>query len=95
MQQKFGKIENGVLYVPQNYPGSIELDGKTIHNPTEEDYRAAGYLPIEANQPEEREGMVATATYKTNRAGTKIVESWVYSEAPADTPHDTEEPTAE
>lgn len=75
---KYGKIICGALQVPQNYPCSIELDGQTIHNPTEEQYTAAGYLPIEETQPEERDGKVAIATYKVNKTKTKIVQSWQY-----------------
>ena len=94
--QKFGKIINGVLYVPQNYPGSIEVEGKTVHNPTQEELLVAGYLPIEETQPEERDGMVAVATYAVNKAKTKIVQSWVYSEeAPADMQDVDVEPAAE
>lgn len=85
---KYGKFECGTLRVPQNYPCSIELDGQIIHNPTEEQFLAAGYLPIEESEPEEREGKVAIASYAVNGAGTKIVQSWAYydeqQEAPAD-----------
>lgn len=79
---KYGKIICGALQVPQNYPCSIELDGQTIHNPTEEQYTAAGYLPIEETQSEEREGKVAIATYKVNKTKTKIVQSWQYLDEP-------------
>ena len=91
--QKFAKIENGILNVPQNYPGSIELDGKTVHNPTEEQYRAAGYLPLEEHDPEEQEGKVAVATYSLNKKKTAIVQSWQYVDAPEEVMHDAEEPT--
>lgn len=90
--QKFAKIENGTIHVPQNYPGSIELDGKTVNNPTEEQYRAAGYLPLEESEPEEQEGKVAIATYAMNKGKTKIVQSWEYEDAPEEVPHDQEEP---
>lgn len=90
MQQKFAKIENGTLHVPQNYPGSIEHEGKTINNPTDEQYRAAGYLPLEEHDPEDREGKVAIASYAMNKAKTKIVQSWTYIDAPEEEPHDTE-----
>ena len=79
---KYGKIVCGALQVPQNYPCSIELDGKTIHNPTEEQLAAAGYLPIEESEPEEREGKVPLASYKVNKAKTKIVQSWSYLDEP-------------
>lgn len=79
---KYGKIVCGALQVPQNYPCSIELDGKTIHNPTEEQLVAAGYLPIEESEPEEREGKVAVASYAVNEAKTKIVQSWSYIDEP-------------
>lgn len=79
---KYGKIVCGALQVPQNYPCSIEHDGQTIHNPTEEQYAAAGYLPIEEVEPEERPGKVAIASYKVNKAKTRIVQSWSYFDEP-------------
>ena len=79
---KYGKIICGALSVPQNYPCSIELDGQTINNPTEEQLVAAGYLPIEETEPEERPGKVAMVTYKVNKAKTKIVQSWQYLDEP-------------
>ena len=91
--QKFGKITNGTLQVPQNYPGSIEVDGNTIANPTEEQYRAAGYLPVEETTPDEVEGKVAVATYKMNKAKTKIEQSWHYEDAAEEEPHDMEQPS--
>ena len=80
--KKFGKIVCGALNVPQNYPCSIELDGKTINNPTEEQYRAAGYLPIEETEPEQRENKAAVAVYAVSEDGTKIIQSWDYQEIP-------------
>ncbi len=91
--QKYGKIICGALRVPQHYPCSIELDGQIIHNPTEEQLLAAGYLPIEETEPEEREGKVAIATYKVNKAKTKIVQSWTYVDAPEEQADD--EPPSE
>ena len=81
---KYGKIVCGALQVPQNYPCSIVLNGKTIHNPTEEQYIAAGYLPIEESEPEEREGMEAVAYYDLNESGTRIIQHWEYYEIPQD-----------
>lgn len=97
---KYGKIVCGALNVPQNYPCSIELDGQTINNPTEEQLVAAGYLPIEEVEPEEREGKIAIASYKVNKAKTKIVQSWSYVDAPEPQPEDiaptpAEEPAEE
>ena len=80
--KKYGKIVCGALQVPQNYPCSIELEGKTIHNPTEEQYVAAGYLPIEETQPEEKPGKVAMAVYAVNKKKTAIVQSWEYLDEP-------------
>ena len=89
--KKYGKIICGALQVPQNYPCSIELDGKTIHNPTEEQYLAAGYLPIEETpEPEPEEGKTAVATYAVNRKKTAIVQSWQLVDTPAEMPHDNE-----
>lgn len=90
--QKFGKFICGALHVPQNYPGYIELDGNKVYNPTEEQYRAAGYFPLEETAHEEREGKVAIATYAMNKGKTKIVQSWEYEDAPEEVPHDQEEP---
>lgn len=93
---KYGKIICGALQVPQNYPCSIELDGQTIHNPTEEQYIAAGYLPIEESEPEERPGKVAIASYKLNKAKTKIVQTWQYFDEPEERIEDgMPEPPAE
>lgn len=78
---KFGKIICGALRVPQNYPCSIKLDSRTLHNPTEEQYRAAGYLPIEETpEPEAAEGKMAVATYTVD--GDKIVQHWSIMDVP-------------
>lgn len=79
---KYGKIVCGALQVPQNYPCSIELEGQTIHNPTNEQYAAAGYLPIEESEPEERPGKMAVASYEVSKDKTKIVQSWTYVDEP-------------
>lgn len=80
---KYGKIILGTLQVPQNYPCSIEHNGKIIFNPTAEQYLEAGYLPIEETKPEVVEGKVAVASYKVNKSKTKIIQSWNYEdEAP-------------
>lgn len=80
---KYGKIILGTLQVPQNYPCSIEHNGKKIYNPTAEQYLEAGYLPIEEATPEVIEGKVAVASYKVNKSKTKIIQSWNYEdEAP-------------
>lgn len=79
---KYGKIVCGALVVPQIYPGYIELEGKKIYNPTEEQYLAAGYLPIEEHEPEEREGKVAIAYYEVDEANTKIIQYWYYVDEP-------------
>lgn len=89
--KKFGKIVCGALNVPQNYPCSIELNGQTIHNPTEEQYRDAGFLPIEETEPEQQEGKCAVARYSVSEDGTKIVQTWEYQEIPVQT-NETEEP---
>ncbi len=85
---KYGKIICGTLHVPQNYPCSIMHEGKRINNPTEEQLLTAGYLPVEETEPQEREGKVAVASYKVNREGTKIVQSWKYVNAPEETEHE-------
>ena len=91
--KKYGKIICGALQVPQNYPCSIELDGKTIHNPTEEQYLAAGYLPIEeSDEPEPQDGKATIANHTVREDGTKIVQSWVYQDVPEPT---TEESATE
>lgn len=77
---KFAKIVCGALQVPQNYPCQIELNGHIVSNPTEEQYRAAGYLPLEESEPEEQEGKIAIATYKLNKSKTKIVQTWLYED---------------
>ena len=80
---KYGKIILGTLQVPQNYPCSIEHNGKKIFNPTAEQYLEAGYLPIEESTPEVVEGKVVVASYKVNKSKTKIIQSWNYEdEAP-------------
>ena len=91
--KKYGKIILGTLHVPANYPGSIKLeDGTIINNPTEDDYKAAGYVEITETEPEEREGFVAEATYSYNTKKTKIVQAWEYVEAPEPRPMEEEEP---
>lgn len=79
---KYGKIICGALQVPQNYPCSIELDGQTIHNPTEEQYIAAGYLPIEESEPEGREDKEAIAYYEIDETNAKIIQHWLYVDRP-------------
>lgn len=79
---KYAKIVCGAVRVPQNYPCSIELDGRTIVNPTDEEYLAAGYLPLEESEPEVREGKVAVASYELDAAANKIVQVWNYTDAP-------------
>lgn len=94
--KKYGKIICGALQVPQNYPCSIELDGKTIHNPTEEQYLAAGYLPIEETpEPEPEEGKTAVATYAVNRKKTAIVQSWQYFDEPVHQPCSADVPPSD
>lgn len=78
----YGKIVCGALRVPLNYPSYIELDGMKVYNPTEEQLLAAGYLPIEEKEPEEKAGKVAVPAYKVSKDGTKIVQSWSYVKAP-------------
>lgn len=89
--KKFGKIVCGALQVPQNYPGSIELNGQTINNPTEEQYIEAGYLPIEEKEPSTPEGKVAIASYVINKKKTAIVQSWTYEDEPEPQPDEIEE----
>lgn len=86
---KYGKIVCGILQVPQNYPCSIELDGEKISNPTDEQYEAAGYLPVVETTPAEKEGKIAQAKYKVKDG--QIVQSWTYVNAPVETPEELNE----
>lgn len=81
---KYGKIICGTLHVPQNYPCSISIEGKRINNPTEEQLLAAGYLPIEEHQPEDREGFTPEAHYRQEPG--KIVQYWEYLPIQPDEP---------
>lgn len=94
---KYAKLVCGSLQVPQNYPNHIVVDGRTIESPTEEQYKAAGYLPLQESEPEEREGKVAIATYAVNKKGTAIVQSWQYIDEPEERVEDgvAEEPIEE
>lgn len=83
---KYAKIVCGAVHVPQNYPCSIELNGKIVSNPTDEQYLEAGYLPLQESEPETPEGKIAIATYKRNSKKTKIVQTWVYVDEPAEEP---------
>ena len=85
---KYGKIILGTLQVPQNYPCSIEHNGKKIYNPTAEQYLEAGYLPIEETKPEEIEGKVAVARYEI--VDNKIVQIWSYEDIEEYIPMDSE-----
>lgn len=76
--KKYGKIVCGALRVPQNYPDYIVVNGKKYYKPSEKILLAAGYLPVEETNPEEREGKVAVAKYAVSKDGTKIVQSWEY-----------------
>ena len=77
----YGKIVCGALVVPQNYPGYIELEGKKIYNPTEEQYLAAGYLPIEESEPsaDVPDDSRQKPLREVNEASTATVQSWVPS----------------
>ena len=85
---KYGKIILGTLQVPQNYPCSIEHNGKKIYNPTPEQYLEAGYLPIEETKPEVVEGKVAVARYEI--VDNKIVQIWSYADVEEYIPMDSE-----
>ena len=92
---KFAKIVCGAIQVPQNYPCQIELNGKIVVNPTEEQYRAAGYLPLEETEPETPEGKIAIAVYTENKRKKKIVQSWTYVDAPEEEPMPGDDPIEE
>lgn len=92
---KFAKIVCGAIQVPQNYPCQIVLDGQVIVNPTEEQYRSAGYLPLEETEPEEIEGKIAIAVYTENKRKKKIVQSWTYVDAPEEEPMPGDDPIEE
>lgn len=77
---KYGKIVCGALQVPQNYPCSIEFEGKIIHNPNETQLLAAGYLPIEETEAEVRDGKVAVVHYGVTEG--KILQTWTYEDEP-------------
>lgn len=53
-----------------------------VNNPTEEDLVAAGYMPVRESEPEEREGMTATAEYSVEDG--EIVQRWSYEPTPED-----------
>lgn len=90
--KKYGKIVCGALRVPQNYPSYIELEGQKIYNPTDEQYAAAGYLPVEETVPETPVGKIPAASYAVSEDGTKIVQSWIYIDEPVMAPDgETEE----
>ena len=72
--KKYAKLICGALRVPQNYPSFIMLDGKKITNPTEEQWKAAGYLPLIEKEPIQKDGYIAVANYKVK--GGKIIQSW-------------------
>lgn len=92
--KKYGKFVCGALRVPQNYPSYIELDGQKVYNPTDEQYAASGYLPIEETEPETpAEGKMPVAHYAISEDGTKIVQSWTYEDIPVmETEQETEAP---
>lgn len=84
---KYGKIVCGALRVPQNYPCSIQVGERTVYNPTEEDYRAAGYLPIvESPEPTVEDGHVAEASYRVEDG--KIVQYWTVKPMPTESDGD-------
>lgn len=93
--KKYGKTVCGALRVPQNYPNAIVMNGQTINNPTEEQYKEAGYLPINESEPNTPEGKVAVAHYDLNKRGTAIVQTWTYEDAPEMVQPDEEEAETE
>ena len=88
---KYAKIVCGALVVPQIYPGYIVLDGKKIYNPTDEQYRNAGYLPLEETPqpetspelpdllPEEQQYLEQSSTPEPTQADSVILEIPVQS----------------
>lgn len=67
----YGKIEHGNFLVA---PSIIHVEGMTIANPSDEQIRSAGYLPVETSNPPAEDGMQAVPHY-TEQDG-KIVQTW-------------------
>lgn len=67
----YGKIEHGNFLVA---PSIIHVGGMTIANPSDEQIRSAGYLPVETFNPPAEDGMQAVPHY-TEQDG-KIVQTW-------------------
>lgn len=67
----YGKIEHGNFLVA---PSIIHVEGMTIANPSDEQVRSAGCLPVETSNPPAEDGMQAVPHY-TEQDG-KIVQTW-------------------
>ena len=71
-----GKLENGQLRLP-NYK-KIEHDGLITVNPTDIDYLAIGYKPIQYNKIEDKEGFYKVPVYSENE--NNIIVNYEYVE---------------
>lgn len=82
---KYGKIVGGALRVPKNYPCFITVNGSKINNPTEEQLKCAGYLPIVEKEPSCSEGKIPQASYRID--ADRIVQEWSYIDIEQDDYH--------
>lgn len=78
----YGKIINQALV---SAPNPVRLGDVVYYNPTDETYRAAGYLPVvetpcPTDNTEPEEGAVNLTSLWEEQDG-RIVQTWVASEA--------------
>lgn len=81
----YGKLINNNLSIA---PHRLTIDGCVVFNPTDEQYEAAGYLPVRyTDPPEVPEGYVPMSEWEEQSG--EIVQVWHIEELPP------EEPSAE
>lgn len=68
---KYGKLTDGAL---KTAPNPLCMEDITISNPTEEQYREAGYLPVIYTDPPEQEGYYPVCFWEETE--TEIVQNW-------------------
>ncbi len=81
---RYGTLVNGS---PVDAPNPLVAGGMMIHNPTDAQYEAAGYLPIiDTPAPEREEGDETYYAASWNEVDGQIVRVWTETEPPTPEP---------
>lgn len=75
--EKYGKILCGAIQIPAIYPSYIKIENRKIFNPSPQQYKSAGYVPIiETLPPATSENEEAVASYQYVNYHTQILQQW-------------------